>query len=120
VRTSDAWLLAATTTEVEQLDSEPPQEEADSELPTPKVGDVVRYRGKWADDIALGEIRGLQYIAPRQKWIADVLPLKEVGSQQYARQRGWGTSVQDVDTLRPVRAFYVRSVNAFQVSAVEN
>jgi hypothetical protein len=114
-----AWLLAATTTEVEQLDSEPPQE-ADSELPTPKVGDVVRYRGQWADDIALGEIRGLQYIAPREKWIADVLPLKEVGSQQYARQRGWGTSVQDVDTLRPVRAFYVRSVNAFQVSAADS
>ncbi|KAG5178799.1 P-loop containing nucleoside triphosphate hydrolase protein [Tribonema minus] len=95
--------------------AEPIDSLADNNEPEPQIGDVVRYPGKWADDVSLGEIKGLQYIAARNTWIADVLPLKEIGDGQYARRRGWGTNVEDVEKLRPVRAFYVRSVDAFQV-----
>lgn len=39
---------------------EPPSEEArHKSKPFPRVGDVVRYQGKWTDDINLGEVRNI-------------------------------------------------------------
>ncbi|CAM9458149.1 unnamed protein product [Phaeothamnion confervicola] len=92
---------------------------AAEESPYPSVGDVVTYEGKWADDISLAEVRNLQYIESRGKWIADLLPLEEIGDGQYAREKGRRTVAEDVDTLRPVRAFFVRSTDAFKVMQKE-
>ncbi|CAM9334185.1 unnamed protein product [Choristocarpus tenellus] len=83
--------------------------------PYPKVGDIVRYDGKWEDDVTLGEIRQLQFVEQTGKWRAYVLPLKEIGEDQYARKKGRRSAAEDAEKLRPVRAFYVRSVDGFKV-----
>ncbi|CAM9101924.1 unnamed protein product [Chrysoparadoxa australica] len=97
--------LADTRQEPDEVDSRP----------RPKIGDVVRYEGKWKEELNVGEVRNLQWIEGRQQWIADVLPLKEIGENEYRRERGARSMVQDVSELRPMRAFYVRSANAFKV-----
>jgi guanylate kinase len=98
------------------------QEDTSSGLPRPRIGDVVAYPGKWKGEDALGEIRNIQYIESRRQWLADVLPLKSVGDGQYQRSRGGmrATAPEDVSILRPVRAFYVRSSDAFKVLTKAN
>lgn len=40
-------------------DEPPLEEERHESKPFPRVGDVVRYQGKWPDDINLGEVRNI-------------------------------------------------------------
>eukprot|EP00903_Cladosiphon_okamuranus_P012738 g11908.t1 len=83
--------------------------------PFPKVGDVVRYEGKWKDDVTFGEVRQLQKVEETGEWRAYVLGLEPIGDDQYARKKNQKSKAEDAATLRPVRAFYVRSVDGFKV-----
>mmetsp|Transcript_34922 Transcript_34922/g.44543 ORF Transcript_34922/g.44543 Transcript_34922/m.44543 type:complete len:554 (-) Transcript_34922:290-1951(-) len=83
--------------------------------PYPRAGDIVTFDGKWKDEISIGKIRNLQYIESRNQWIADVLPLKDIGENIYSAKRGSGTEVFDVADLKPVRNFYVRSSDGYKV-----
>ncbi|CAN0179915.1 unnamed protein product [Ectocarpus sp. 12 AP-2014] len=83
--------------------------------PFPKVGDVVRYKGKWENEVSFGEIRQLRKVEESGEWRAYVLGLDSIGNDQYARKKNQKSKAEDVTTLRPVRAFYVRSVDGFKV-----
>ncbi|CAM9551169.1 unnamed protein product, partial [Laminaria digitata] len=83
--------------------------------PFPKVGDVVRYKGKWENELSLGEVRQLQRVEATGEWRAYVLGLEPIGDDQYARKKNRKSKAEDLTTLRPVRGFYVRSVDGFKV-----
>ncbi|CAM9582821.1 unnamed protein product [Discosporangium mesarthrocarpum] len=88
---------------------------AEDARPYPKVGDIVRYKGKWAGDLDFGEVRQLRFVEQTGKWRAYVLPLTDIGEDQYVRKKNRKSAAEDVEDLRPVRAFYVRSVDGFKV-----
>ncbi|CAM9292220.1 unnamed protein product [Hapterophycus canaliculatus] len=83
--------------------------------PFPKVGDVVRYEGKWENEVSFGEVRQLKKVEETGEWRAYVLPLESIGDDQYARKKNQKSKAEDAATLRPVRAFYVRNVDGFKV-----
>jgi hypothetical protein len=93
-------------------------------FPEAKVGDVVVYAGKLEDKIALGRIRDLQSrprggegVEGQTSSFADVVPLKEGKSDAvYVIDRGGKSSFEAVDSLKPVRSYYVRAENGYRVA----
>mmetsp|Transcript_69 Transcript_69/g.229 ORF Transcript_69/g.229 Transcript_69/m.229 type:complete len:606 (-) Transcript_69:101-1918(-) len=83
--------------------------------PGPAVGDVVEFPGKWKGEMRIGQIRNLQYIGSRSQWIADIAVLDDIGEDIYRAKGKIATEVEDVTTLRPLRALYVRSSDGFKV-----
>ncbi|CAM9434309.1 unnamed protein product, partial [Heterosigma akashiwo] len=55
--------------------------------PYPRAGDIVTFPGKWQDETSFGRIRNLQYIESRNAWIADVLPMNDIGENIYSAKR---------------------------------
>jgi hypothetical protein len=93
-------------------------------FPEPKVGDVVVCSGKWENKTALGRIRDLQSrpmggkgMEGRTSLFADVVPLKKGESNAvYVIDRGGKSSFEAVDSLKPVRSYYVRAENGYRVA----
>eukprot|EP01041_Mallomonas_annulata_P006793 gene6793-13755_t len=91
--------------------------EIDAASPLPKVGDIVQYPGKWKGEYDIGKIRFLSFNKSKMKWIADIVPLTEGKAENvYSTDRGARTFFEDVDTLRPVRSFFLRSENGYKIA----
>lgn len=109
--------LAAAPPDANAADAAAPAAD-DTSYPTPVLGDVVMYPDpKWKDEVTVGMLRNLQYIATRGQWLADVTPLIALGDGSYqepSRRRG-DTDSLDAALLAPLPASYVRTAAAWRV-----
>lgn len=85
-------------------------------LPLPAEGDIVLCPGKYKNERILARIRFLEYISSSNDWIADLSPLKEGKSVDIFTldAQAKATSAK-ITELTPVRAFFKRSENGYQV-----
>lgn len=99
-----------------------------STLPVPKEGDIVRSSKTWAvgasktwEDHRLGRIRFLRYDKDRDTWMADVSPLEEGKSEKvFNVDKNAKSFFEDVNSLKPVQAFFQRSENGYKVAYKKN
>ena len=84
-------------------------------LPLPKEGDIVLFKGRWADE-QIGRIRFLQYVAAYETFFADIVPLIEGKSENvYILDRNSNAEYIRVDEIKPVRFYFVRAENGYKV-----
>lgn len=85
-------------------------------LPLPAEGDIVLCPGKYKNERILARIRFLEKMSSSNDWIADLSPLKEGKSVDIFSldSQAKSTSAKIVE-LTPVRAFFKRSENGYQV-----
>ena len=86
-----------------------------TDLPEPRVGDVVAFAGDWPGETSVGQIRSLQTRGDR--WLADVVPLEDqagdvwrLPSAERARKR---RTAVDVTELVPLEATPASEEDAF-------
>jgi hypothetical protein len=85
-------------------------------LPLPAEGDIVLCPGKYKNERILARIRFLEYISSSNDWIADLSPLKEGKSVDIFTLDAQAKSTSaKITELTPVRAFFKRSENGYQV-----
>lgn len=85
-------------------------------LPLPCEGDIVLCPGKYKNEKILARVRFLQYQASTNDWIADLTPLKEGKSIDiFAIDSQAKSTSAKVSEITPVRAFFKRSENGYQV-----
>lgn len=85
-------------------------------LPLPAEGDIVLCPGKYKNERVLARIRFLEYISSNKNWIADLSPLKEGKSIDIFTLDSQAKSTSaKISDLTPVRAFFKRSENGYQV-----
>jgi hypothetical protein len=85
-------------------------------LPLPAEGDIVLCPGKYKNERVLARIRFLEYIASNKNWIADLSPLKEGKSVDiFTLDSQAKSTTAKISELTPVRAFFKRSENGYQV-----
>ena len=90
-------------------------------LPVPKEGDIVKCPGKWQDETVLGRIRNLRYVSSTEKWMVDVVQLKEGKSDDvYCVDKTSVVLTASLDELVPVTAFFLRSENGYKVTYKRN
>ena len=90
-------------------------------LPAPNEGDVVQYSRKWPGDKDYGMIRFLTYNDVKKTWVADVVPLKEGKSENvYTVDRDARSYFFNIEDLKPVRSFFVRSENGYKLAMKPN
>mmetsp|Transcript_14008 Transcript_14008/g.21200 ORF Transcript_14008/g.21200 Transcript_14008/m.21200 type:complete len:691 (+) Transcript_14008:56-2128(+) len=81
----------------------------------PAVGDVVKIKGKFAEDIQIGQIRSLRFDIKDKKWVVQVESLTEYSNGLYDIGRDSEWKPREIDELTPVCAFYVRARNCWKV-----
>ena len=87
----------------------------DNPLPLPSEGDIVEYPGKWLSERSLGLLRSVEL--SNETWMGDVLPLVEGKSNNFfCIDVLSSSSFVPVTTLSPVKAYFVRSENGYNVS----
>lgn len=92
---------------------------ADMSLPIPKEGDIVLLPGKWKNENILGRIRYMR-LSDNQLMV-EVIPLKEGKSYAvYTIDRNEKSYTENVDKLKPVRAFFLRSENGYKIAYRKN
>ena len=85
-------------------------------LPLPCEGDIVLCPGKYKNERILARIRFLQFVSSTNDWIADLTPLKEGKSVDvFSIDPQAKTTSAKISELTPVRAFFKRSENGYQV-----
>lgn len=86
-------------------------------LPLPKVGDLVKYEGRWKDEETVGRIRYLNYIEDYKAWYADIVPLKPgvAADDIYIIDRNSRAEYLPTDQIVPIKSSYVRAENAYRV-----
>ena len=85
-------------------------------LPLPAEGDIVLCPGKYKNEKILARIRFLSYASLTNDWIADLTPLKEGKSvDTFAIDSQAKTTSAKITEITPVRAFFKRSENGYQV-----
>ena len=85
-------------------------------LPLPCEGDIVLCPGKYKDEKILARIRFLQFMSSTNDWIADLTPLKEGKSVDiFSLDSQAKTTTAKITEIKPVRAFFKRSENGYQV-----
>jgi hypothetical protein len=95
--------------------------DAQATLPLPREGDVVIAPGKWKGERVLARIRFLQYSASTESWAAEVIPLKEGKSVGiFTVDKNAKAYTEKIETLQPVRAFFVRSENGYKIAYKKN
>ena len=86
-------------------------------LPVPKEGDIVGAPGKWEGEIQLGKIRFLEYSKSSNSWNADIIPMVEGKSESvWIVDRGSRSFVENIEKIRPVQSFFLRSENGYMIS----
>ena len=99
-------------------DSRPAAKIKAKKRPFPASGDVVQFPTKWPGELKVGQIRNLQFIASRDEWLADILPLEDAGEEVYRAKQRVASVSESVASLFPLRATYVRSVDGFKIVTV--
>lgn len=92
-------------------------------LPLPKQGDVVLSEGKWKGDQIVGLIRSIReaFYGNETTWIADVVPMREGKIEKiYCIDRSQKSLAVSINDLKPVKFFYVRSENGYNVTFKAN
>lgn len=85
-------------------------------LPLPAEGDIVLCPGKYKNEKVLARIRFLEYISSNKNWIADLSLLKEGKSVDiFTLDSQAKSTTAKISELTPVRAFFKRSENGYQV-----
>jgi hypothetical protein len=87
----------------------------------PSTGDVVQYNSTWEGRLQIGNIRNLQYDKAKEQWTADVIPLKEGKANNiFIFNRDAKLEVVPINELQPVKAYFVRSENGYNVTTRVN
>ena len=90
--------------------------------PVPRTGDIIQYEGKWGEgELELGRIRFLKYLEDYESYFADVVPLKEGKSENvFVLNRDAAAQYLNLQNVRPVKSFFVRSENGYKVYRNKN
>ena len=89
--------------------------EATGELyPAPKEGDIVQYKGRFGEK-DIGRIRFLQFVPTYDTYFADIVPMKEGGSENvFVLDRESKAEYLSLKELAPIKFFFVRSENGYK------